>query len=407
MRCDASKAWPRLFHDDFVASMNENQTHQQNYAMETRVHAKNAVDVTYFAQCTSTFVDSDADIVLVEWFTNMFGVLKQGNRTGVDFTIEAIKAAAPRAVIVFVVWLKDIHARSIRTFVAAVAARQAADIVDIPRLLTNLETSQQKVPFKAWLARDTKGHLDHHPNAAGHWLVAKAVSSHLTSRLVARATTMRLVDNVVPGRAHTQHVQLSRLPHYAKCFDTADKLRVQKPLLGTWSLVDEGREKGVQKLGYVSQQPGDVLDINLNSWSRCSNATGRSMVRLGYLVSTRPGQGDIHLSCHGNCACTGIQGYLKEVNPFPILKTDAFSYNLKYFSMIPGMLNDSLSVTASTTFEAQWNLDKGPSCLLRAKHAAQNTQHLIASSKSRVRIDSLSFVTKCHLRSMDMSAEKR
>ena len=61
-------------------------------------------------------------------------------------------------------------------------------------------------------------------------------------------------------------------------------------------LRDDGIAKGVQKLGYVSEQIGDHLTIGpLELTRQGGGCIAQLRVRLGYLVSTHPGQGAITL----------------------------------------------------------------------------------------------------------------
>ena len=48
-KCDASRGWPRLFHDELQNDLRE-QLPGWKYSTQTRVTAKNAVDPTYFAR---------------------------------------------------------------------------------------------------------------------------------------------------------------------------------------------------------------------------------------------------------------------------------------------------------------------------------------------------------------------
>ena len=50
---------------------------------------------------------------------------------------------------------------------------------------------------------------------------------------------------------------------------------------------------------------------------------GSRKARLGFFLTTRPGQGALHLSCRG-CECMGLTSkFAKKFNPFPTVQTDA------------------------------------------------------------------------------------
>ena len=388
-RCDASRGWPRLFHDAVQGELGKLPGWM--YGVHTRVTAKNAVDPTYFAQCTTSFVDDSTHVVLVEFFTNMFGLFKQGNRTGLDATIEAIRMAAPNAAVVFVVWLKEVSSPisvHLRSAIRRVAKRQRVDVVDLPIILFQMR--HRKVPVASWYAN--RG-LDHHPNGPGHWLLATA-AAHLVVHRLAEATPLTAVLSVA-GTRHTADMYCAdciakRLIKRQVCHNTASTLPLRMPLVGSWTLVDEGGDKGVSKPGYVSTVIGDVAELVVAS-PLCP--LGSSLIRLGYHLSSRPGQGALNLSCIG-CTCQGLQGILSTVSPFPIVETDTRLMDPRYFSM-PDQATASLSVTASTSFTGSPHPGPRPTeCVVRVKHVASS---LPRSERSRIRLDSMAVQTKCPL----------
>ena len=385
--CDASRAWPRLFHDALRSQM---QRDGWSIGVQTNVHAKNAVDPTYFAQCTTSFVGEDTHVVLVEFFSNLFGLFKQGNHTGLDATIEAIRESAPNAAVIFVVWLKETTGRTaghLRSFIPAVAARQSADVLDVPLLMTQV-ASKKQAPVAAWYA---KGGHDHHPNGAGHWLIANA-AARLVARRLASATPARAPSDARTAvQASTLYCDGCAKKNITKrqvCYNTAAELPVRKPLKGSWQLVDEGGDKGVAKLGFVSTRVGDTMEFNLGVLC-AGDGTGSAGVRLGYHMSTRPGQGALQLRCRG-CTCRALTGIMSSVSPFPLAQTDVKLVDARYFSL-PGHLNGSLSITASTTFGIQPSAQRDE-CIVSVEHVRSRTPR---SERSRVRIDSLATLQKC------------
>ena len=113
------------------------------------------------------------------------------------------------------------------------------------------------------------------------------------------------------------------------------------------------------------------------------------MVRLGYLMSTRPGQGALHLRCRG-CTCTGLSAYLRPVAPFPVVETDVRLADEMHFAL-PGQRNGSLAVTASTMFGVAPN-PSGAACIVVVEHRRSSAPR---GTASRVRLDSMSYFTKC------------
>ena len=75
------------------------------------------------------------------------------------------------------------------------------------------------------------------------------------------------------------------------CYLSADRIPVAKA--GDWSIVDEGGEKKIQKLGYLSRRVGDALRLGPIAPGTCGSAE----VNLGYLRSWRPDQGAFAIDC--------------------------------------------------------------------------------------------------------------
>jgi len=392
-KCDASRGWPRLYHDAVQSDLHA-MLPGWAYSVTTRAIAKNAVDPTYFAQCTTSFVDDRTNIVLVEFFTNLFGVFRQGNHTGLDATIEEIRRAAPNAAIVFVVWVKELVSRAtlqLRSLIDVVAKRQSVDVVDLPHaLLYMARASTRQVRATSWYA---KGGNDHHPNGPGHWLMASAAARLVATRLgdaVPARTTLSNAQTIQSVGMYCADCNRLNLVKKQVCYNSADELPLARTPRGTWALVDEGGEKGVAKLGYVSTHVGDAVHL-IMAPSLCAAGTG--LVRLGYHLSTRPGQGALHLTCTG-CVCKALHGILGPVSPFPTVQTDVRLVDARYFS-IPGQLNGSLSVTASTNFglaPLKHAAAHTAACTLRVEHV---TSKIPRGERSRVRIDSLAVSTKC------------
>ena len=99
-------------------------------------------------------------------------------------------------------------------------------------------------------------------------------------------------------------------------------------------------------------------------------------VRLGYLLSARPGQGALHLSCQG-CACAKQRG--RFASPFPVVETDLRLSPLKQRDV-------DMTVTATTDFAMTYT--RGHACQILVKHQRARQSSDTAAS-SRVRVDSL------------------
>ena len=140
-------------------------------------------------------------------------------------------------------------------------------------------------------------------------------------------------------------VAVSSAPPNEVCFNSADEMRVHA-VRGGWRLVDEGSaKKGVQKLGWLSTQPGDEIDFvsvpiaNPNA-KQAAHSPVCNTARLGYLLTTVRPQGAFHISCVGSCACSGVSRatsfWVKAsrsqsgVFPFPRISTDANKYLSKF-----------------------------------------------------------------------------
>ena len=103
-------------------------------------------------------------------------------------------------------------------------------------------------------------------------------------------------------------------------------------------------------------------------------------VRLGYLLSAKPGQGALHLSCQG-CSCAKHGG--RFASPFPVVETDLRLSPLKQRDV-------EMTVTATTDFSMTYT--RGHACQILVKHQwakHRSTSQTSASASSRVRVDSL------------------
>ena len=265
-----------------------------------------------------------------------------------------------------------------------------------------------------------------HPSPEGHVLMGA-----LAARMIFRGVTSRGLPQATIGRGTEgerirEHLlqagadSLLRPKHtkpashspqlaapWAVCYDRADRF----PVLATsgWKLVDDGKAKGVLKLGLASTFIGDVLELgplpmpSMNA-TRSSCCGGRHLyVELGYLVSPRAGQGAIRVSCHGSCTCISLRTkqtpFVAKLYPFPVVQTDA------YYNPNEHYLAGNMSVTAVTGFVAilppfarDATAAAYTNCSVRVKHEAadhskiakkRNVPPAPRATTSRVRVDTL------------------
>ena len=94
--CSQELSWGRFAHDELW-------THARNagHAVSTSVYSKNAVEASFFWDCTRALLPPNPHVVMLEVFQNMYA-----HHVSMNATVRAIRRAVPRAAIVFVSWLK-------------------------------------------------------------------------------------------------------------------------------------------------------------------------------------------------------------------------------------------------------------------------------------------------------------
>ena len=454
--CHVDRSWVRWMHDALTVALSP------SVSMRTNVYAKNAVSLNFFCYCTAEYVPADADVVLLEVQMNLFEYPQNNDAMtrGLAAVVRAVQRVAPSAVPVFVNWQKpDWLARwrgsPQEGATRAVALALGADILDPwPVLRTNVT---------GWFAHQHNGRLDHHPNLAGHqllgllaaWYVERRLSAATqlwaaapsSSAMAAEAPWQRIDGDGGGGggaRARTGKLNRTRLSGGAEvpievCYQRADKLPLSAVSRG-WRLLDEGGNKGVQKLGYVSEAVGDRLDLSpvlpartasdggANAGARAgasaTASTGTAVVgalrqylggasygvggggsgsggerrssqcmtefkaRLGFFISSRPGQGALRLSCPGCGSCVPIKSpFMRKAFPFPLVQTDV-TLNLAETGgpPEPSLFRSNVSVTGTTLFTIRNTPAQLPGCRLRVVHAPSKASR---AATSRVRVDSL------------------
>ena len=353
---------------------------------------KNAVAASFYAFCTSAYVPADATVVLVEVTTNVWG-------SDVGQLVDTIRQAAPRAAVAFVLWpsqaqytqhLGSRHAKrkkeSDLEMMHRTAAQQGAAVVNLPALMSATRVSNKVL----WANRG----LDRiHPSPQGHLLIGA-----VTARFVWRHVLGAMCNAGRGGHGSDEGSEPPRLPAGSVarssrseiCYTRANELPIAGVGQCNFSLVDEGGNKGVAKLGLLSRQVGDTLDMRPWPEPGCRFLH----MRLGYLVSAwRETLAGIHISCPGCTWCAAFPSYFPKLNPFPSVQTWApWNHDETYFTP-PGM-----TVTAITQFLLLTG--DSDSCVVRITHEKASgafvcrrykrcIPHSQVQNVSEIRIDSL------------------
>ena len=406
IRCHSRWSWGRHLRDRLGALLGY-ASHLAD--VEVHVWGKNAVEASYFSQCTkSRFqLSSNTSVVLIE--------LESAYQAGGERSFHALHAllarvrkAAPHAAIGFIAWPSQydaspierglrnstgMHGEQFDLVLASTLFRDAANI-------SSLQAS-------SFYADST------HPNLAGHvllgsaaaYMIAKGIlDTHCTHGVEEASSKSHHTSGLVPPalNATPEATEISQFMRQQKrieetvemCIGNADELPLVRPLNG-WTLRDEGGAKGVRKLGYVSTRLGSVLQIGpLLPDIKC----GMFDVSLGYLQSWRPEMGALRIACSG-CTCNYVPGSWS-LGAFPFPTVQAWSYAMKTASA--SVLQKDLAplANASLTVSTRFGLFKGESeCFLNVTHVprfhAKNTT-------SRVRVDTLgielaSCMMNCHM----------
>ena len=334
---------------------------------------KNAVGADYYTHCPSAHVPRDATVVLIEVTPNVYG----GN---VGNVLLALRRVVPHAAMAFVLWPSQAQFRGWHSNPDIVHIRQAAEahgaeVIDLPALMAEVQSQQTKRSTAAtnqasasappepepgrlyermWANR---GGDVIHPSPEGHLFIG-AVAARCVWRGVLGA-----MCGVVPGQRARPLPKPQDFASEAKdrdevCYTRADTLPVSSGLEQGWSLVDEGARNGVKKLGLLSQQVGNELELKLWPEPGCRVL----QVSLGYLVSLRRRTlAGFTISCPGCAWCTSVPGRFPKLNPFPEVQTWAPYNDDDTYYRPPGM-----TVTATTTFVV--GTDDGADCRIRLKH---------------------------------------
>ena len=161
---------------------------------------------------------------------------------------------------------------------------------------------------------------------------------------------------------------------------------------------DDGGLKGVKKLGYSSRRAGDTLTLGpLEVHPRVGEALDTRMclsvmrVRLGYLISTHAGMGELHAQCAGGCECRPIKStFLRRELPFPRLSANARALMHSAPGFLRGVDGENVTMTAYTFFIASLSNRSRLACRVLLRHKVPPGSK--PGQASKVRVDSMTII---------------
>ena len=396
LRCSMPHSWGRRAHDALAATMRE-----RSISVETSIFQKNGVEGNFFLGCTHELLPARPDVVIVEVLQNIYTIDLDALVTKL---VGAIRGAAPGVPILFLAWLKrDSFGEGpgrLMPRLRRLAATLGFDVADVPAALRGgLSVGRcgfGKECTRALSIRDTfawtSDGLDHHPNALGHDLIGNLAALCIARRL----TGPRRIGSQLGGDAdNRQQKQPARgSVSEEQCYTSADAMPVFSR--GGFVLQDDGRLKGVKKLGYSSRRAGDTLTLGpLQVHPRLGDELDTRMchstmrVRLGYLISTHAGMGELHAQCAGGCSCRPVKSmFLRQELPFPRLSGDAWSAMHSMNGRVR-VRTENVTMTAHTFFIATLTNLSHDACRVLLRHRpGQGSPGL----GSRVRVDSMTII---------------
>jgi hypothetical protein len=326
--------------------------------------------------------------------------------------VAAIRDAAPGVPIVFLAWMKQNKfgegPGDLMPQLRRLAATVGFDVADVPAVLrggismdrctSDSECKRHTLKVKDTFAWTSHG-ADHHPNALGHDLLGNIAALCIARRLKGPRRIGSHLGGLDGEAEDRQQKQPAIIPAPGpaveapeeQCYISADTMPVVDR--GGFVLQDDGGLKGVTKLGYSSRRAGDTLTLGpLEVHPRVGEALDTRMclsvmrVRLGYLISSHAGMGELHAQCAGGCACRAIKStFLRRELPFP-----RFSANARAPMHSP-MYAENVTMTAYTFFIASLsNRSRAASCRVLLHHKVPpGSKH---GHGSRVRVDSMTIM---------------
>ena len=378
-RCDAARGWAGQVHATI-----ERLLADVGVSVETRVHYKNAVGWSHFGRCTSSFLREDTDVLMLELASNSWESAALINRT-----VGHLRRHYPHAVPILVNWYGPVEplAHKVASKLHDVASARSCEVLDVrvgrpdwwSAAKRHAGAASPAVLAKLSRLSTQRYYFDHvHPSPLGHQLIGAVAAEHVLSNLRVPAGESEAKRDAPPPHKLECHARAAGAVEAESgevCYPRADQLPAHWDRNGsTWALVDEGRAKGVKKLGLLSERVGDVIELVLPT-QPCGME-----VTLGFLASGRPGQGWLEISC-GRCACVSKTGRATlGTSPFPLVPTGYRADQIQALG--------NASVTATTAFlAAQERRDMG--CVVRITHRSGRRSRGATAVYSRVRIDSL------------------
>ena len=398
VRCLARWSWTRHLQDRLTSLLEE-------AGLSTRVvvqtWAKNAVDSSYFAQCTgSRFgISANTSVVLIELESALQaaqGPMLTRALLYLRTVLSRVRQVAPQAALGFVGW-PSLNGKA-NEFEMQLANTSILHGIPMDILYaTTLIDEVRRGTSASHAARKFYGD-NVHPSFLGHVMLGSAAAYMIGMPLLHSATcgnaqAQRNRDDIGRHRRAAEPAAAAYARQQAEvCIGSADQLPIAHA--HGWKLHDEGGKKGVKKLGYVSTHIGSTLTLGpLLPGIRC----GLFDTSLGYLQSWREDMGALHISCYG-CSCVGIPGTWS-AGAFPFPGIQAWSYATKgidFEKNVGSVANASLTVTTRFTL-----LKQDRECFMNITHraAARRPNH---DAPSRVRVDSLGLevldcLLSCHL----------
>jgi hypothetical protein len=403
-RCSHEAGWVRVLADALPLELGG--ILGPAVSIETSVMSRNAVTAAYFARCTKAWIHRDTHVILLD-----IAQLNAGLAAALPQVVKAMRRAAPFAVIALLAWRSQADMGTV-----GAAGRAAMETgIDILRTdllakslvftkgsmttrdLSNQSTqSKQRPQLGVCVPRSILyaqlGHDKIHPSPEGHKLIGRAAAHFVGSRL-RRATDASGADGVV-GADKAEGA--SSDSGWERCFLQAselwDHLAPDAASRGGWRLVDDGGEKGIRKLGLLSEEIGNrmrLAPIGPQESDRCTG--GHFLVEVGYRLSRNESHGAFSIACAPpTCHCTRIRSvFAHQLAPFPRVNTNArLSANPDYRD--PSF---SATVTASTMFVA--SAERGTRCEVHVAHV----------EGACVRIDGLSMSCDSHSVTATSSAD--
>jgi hypothetical protein len=238
--CSVEYSWARLL-QDFV-DLQLRRAGVPGLRVRVNLYSKNAVAAGYYTHCTGAKVPPGPGVVLLEVATNLWGsadVIRK-EATGL---VRAVRRVAPEKVIAFAVW-PSFQGTIVPTVIRQVAQVEGADVMDFSHILKQLQRGGTNT--KAYY-RDRV-----HPSPAGHALFAAVVARFVAKGLISggrgRCAPHVAIDPAVAVRP-TSDVPLEH------CFERADSLPIAAQSAdSSWRITDEGKKKGLRKLGLLSRK---------------------------------------------------------------------------------------------------------------------------------------------------------